>query len=110
MALRGEALWLPDRYGDLWTAETPVDLAALDAGTWDLRLTLRFRDGTSREATAHALAGPGLLRRRAIPELHYGVVLVRPYRTHAGALALRTAPGWRGMTTVVRRRLGRLVH
>ncbi|MFF4348990.1 glycosyltransferase family 2 protein [Streptomyces sp. NPDC001530] len=110
VGLRRKAALLPDRYGDVWTAETPVDLSALGAGTWDLRLTLRFRDGTSREATAHALAGPGLLRRRAVPDARHGVLLAQPYRTHAGALALRTASGWRGMTDVVLRRLKRLVH
>ncbi|MFI6489294.1 glycosyltransferase family 2 protein [Streptomyces sp. NPDC050564] len=110
VGLRREVNFLPDRYGDVWTARTPVDLAALGAGTWDLRLELRFRDGTSREATAHALAGPGLLRRRAVPDARRGVLLVQPYRTHAGALALRTASGWRGMTDVVHRRLKRLVH
>jgi glycosyltransferase involved in cell wall biosynthesis len=110
VGLRREVNFLPDRYGDVWTARTPVDLAALGAGTWDLRLELRFRDGTSREATAHALTGPGLLRRRAVPDARRGVLLVQPYRTHAGALALRTASGWRGMTDVVRRRFKRLVH
>jgi len=110
VGLRREVYWLPDRYGDVWTAETAVDLSALGAGTWDLRLRLRFRDGTSREATAHALAGPGLLRRRAVPDARHGILLVQPYRTHAGALALRAAPGWRGMTDVVRRRLTRLLH
>ncbi|WP_406330465.1 glycosyltransferase family 2 protein [Streptomyces sp. NBC_00203] len=107
---RVAAVFVPDRYGDLWTAGTPVDLSALGAGVWDLRLKLVFRDGTSREATAHALTGPGLLRRRAVPDARHGVLLVQPYRTHAGALALRTASGWRGMTEVVRRRLGRLLH
>ncbi|MEU6093224.1 glycosyltransferase family 2 protein [Streptomyces sp. NPDC047079] len=103
-ALRPDA----DRGG--WTAETPVDLAALGAGTWDLRLTLRFDDGTSRETTAHALDGPGLLGRRAVPSVRHGVLLVQPYATHSGALALRVASGLRGVTTVVGRRLRRLVH
>jgi glycosyltransferase involved in cell wall biosynthesis len=110
VGLRLEAALVPDRYGDTWSAETPVDLSALGAGTWDLRARLRFRDGTSREVTAHALADPGLLRRRAVPDARHGVLLVQPYRTHAGALALRTASGWRGMTEVVRRRLKRLLH
>ena len=96
--------------GDGWTAEVPVDLQALGAGTWDLRLTLRFDDGASRDTTAHALAGPGLLRRRAVPSLRYGVLLVQPYATHSGALALRVAPGVRGVVSVVSRRLRRLLH
>ncbi|ULR51077.1 glycosyltransferase family 2 protein [Streptomyces deccanensis] len=95
---------------DSWTAEVPLDLAALGKGTWDLRLRLRFADGSRRETTAHALAGAGLLRRSALPSTRHGVLLVQPYATHAGALAVRLAPGWRGLTEVVRRRLKRLLH
>ncbi|MFB6844581.1 glycosyltransferase family 2 protein [Streptomyces sp. NPDC056373] len=96
-----------------WSAETAVDLAALaalGAGTWDLRLRVRFRDGASRDVTAHALDGAGLLRRSAVPSARQGVVLVQPYSTHSGALALRVAPGVRGVLSVVRRRLRRLLH
>ncbi|MGW3630270.1 glycosyltransferase [Streptomyces sp. NPDC005122] len=100
----------PDPDRGSWSAETPVDLSALGHGTWDLRLRLHFRDGTHRDVSAHAVGGPGLLRRRVVPDTRHGVLLVQPYRTHAGALALRLAPGWRGMTEVVRRRLGRLLH
>ncbi|MFF3910879.1 glycosyltransferase family 2 protein [Streptomyces sp. NPDC001848] len=95
---------------DGWTAETPVDLAALGAGTWDLKLTLRFDDGTSRETAPHAVTGAGLLRRQAVPSPRHGVLLVQPYATHSGALALRVASGARGVTSVVRRRLRRLLH
>ncbi|MFI8089921.1 glycosyltransferase [Streptomyces sp. NPDC086080] len=96
-----------------WIAETPVRpdwLAALATGTWDLRLRLRFRDGSTRRATAHALAGPGLLRRGALPSVRHGVVLVRPYATHSGSLALRVATGVHGIVPVLRDRLGRLRH
>ncbi|MGW7499088.1 transferase, partial [Streptomyces luteogriseus] len=96
-----------------WSAETVVDLLALAApgvGTWDLRLRIRFRDGASRDVTAHALTGAGLLRRRAVPSARHGVVLVQPYTTHSGALALRVAPGVRGVLSVVRTRLRRLLH
>ncbi|MFI0967259.1 glycosyltransferase family 2 protein [Streptomyces sp. NPDC021080] len=110
VGLSGTAALVADRYGDSWSARIPVRLPALGAGVWDLRLAVRFRDGTSREVSAHALGGPGLLRRRAIVDAHHGVLLVQPYRTHAGALGLRTAPGWRGMTEVVSRRLRRLLH
>jgi hypothetical protein len=95
---------------DTWSAEVPVDLATLGDGTWDLRLRLRFKDGTHRDTTAHAVAGPGLLRRSALPSARHGVLLVQPYATHAGSLALRLAPGWRGLTDVVLRRLKRLLH
>ncbi|MFD8738884.1 glycosyltransferase family 2 protein [Streptomyces sp. NPDC059618] len=110
VGLTGTAALVADRYGDSWSAETPVDLSALGAGVWDLRMTVRFRDGTSREVSAHALDGPGLLGRHAIPDVRHGVLLVQPYRTHAGSLGLRTASGWRGMTEVVSRRLKRLLH
>ena len=95
-----------------WSAETAVDLLALAApgiGTWDLRLRIRFRDGSSRDVTAHALTGAGLLR-RAVPSARHGVVLVQPYTTHSGALALRVAPGVRGVLSVLRARLSRLLH
>ncbi|MET9175331.1 glycosyltransferase family 2 protein [Streptomyces misionensis] len=95
---------------DLWTAELPVDLGALGAGTWDLRLTVRFADGAEREVTAHARTGAGRLRRRAVPSVRYGVLLVQPYATHSGALALRVATGVRGVTRVLRNRLRRLLH
>ncbi len=95
---------------DSWTADVPLDLAALGSGTWDLRLRLRFADGGRRETTAHAVAGAGLLRRSALPSARHGVLLAQPYATHAGALALRLAPGWRGLTDVVLRRLTRLLH
>ncbi|WP_328499378.1 glycosyltransferase [Streptomyces sp. NBC_00414] len=95
---------------DSWTAEAPVDLAALGSGTWDLRLCLRFHDGTSRETTAHASTGPGLLRRSVAPSRRRGVLLVQPYATHTGSLALRIAPGLRGAAAVLGRRLRRLLH
>ncbi|GAA3493641.1 hypothetical protein GCM10019016_007400 [Streptomyces prasinosporus] len=96
-----------------WSAEAAVPpdrLAAFGTGTWDLWLRVRFRDGSSRRVTAHALAGPGLLRRRAVPSPRHGVVLVGPYATHSGALALRVATGVRGATSVLRGRLRRLLH
>jgi hypothetical protein len=95
---------------DVWSAEVPVDLAGLGAGTWDLRLTVRFADGAQREVTAHALTGAGRLRRRAVPSVRHGVLLVQPYATHSGALALRVATGVRGAAKVVRGRLRRLLH
>jgi glycosyltransferase involved in cell wall biosynthesis len=95
---------------DSWWAEVPVDLSAIGSGTWDLRLRVHFRDGTRRDTTAHAAEGPGLLRRTVMPSGRHGVVLVQPYATHSGSLALRLASGRRGMTAVLRRRLRRLFH
>ncbi|MFE8946204.1 glycosyltransferase family 2 protein [Streptomyces sp. NPDC007856] len=93
-----------------WSAELPVDLAGLGAGTWDLRLTVRFADGAEREVTAHALAGAGRLGRRAVPSARHVVLLVQPYATHSGALAVRMATGVRGVWQVARSRLRRLLH
>ncbi|GHE52117.1 glycosyltransferase family 2 protein [Streptomyces capitiformicae] len=100
----------PEPESGHWSAEVPLDLEALGSGTWDLRVRVRFKDGTHRNTTAHAVAGTGLLRRRALPSARHGVLLVQPYATHAGALAVRLAPGWRGLTEVLRRRLKRLLH
>ncbi|MGW0704903.1 glycosyltransferase [Streptomyces sp. NPDC002643] len=104
------APWTAQPEFESWAADIPLDLTALGNGTWDLRLRLCFRDGSHRETTAHAVAGTGLLRRSALPSARHGVLLAQPYATHAGALALRLAPGWRGLTEVVRRRLKRLLH
>ncbi|MEU6179449.1 glycosyltransferase family 2 protein [Streptomyces coeruleorubidus] len=110
-AVRGTTALVPS--AGAWSAETTVDLPALAApgvGTWDLRLRIRFRDGVRRNVTAHALTGAGLLRRSAVPSARYGVVLVQPYATHSGALALRVAPGVRGVLSVAHGRLRRLLH
>ncbi|MGW2225361.1 glycosyltransferase [Streptomyces formicae] len=96
--------------GATWTATVLLDLASLDSGVWDVRLRLRFADGTSRDSTAHALAGPGLLRRTVVPGGRHGVLLVQPYATAAGNLSVRVAPGVRGVAEVVRRRLSRVAH
>jgi hypothetical protein len=92
------------------SAEVTVDWAAFRAGTWDLRLRVRFRGGAYREVTAHAVTGAGLLRRRAAIGAGHAVVLVQPYATHSGALALRVAHGSRGVLSVLRGRLRRLLH
>ncbi|MFJ4715775.1 glycosyltransferase family 2 protein [Streptomyces sp. NPDC088785] len=97
--------------GGLWTTTVLLDLSALGrSGTWDIRLRLHFADGRARDTTAHAVHGPGLLRRVAVPSRRHGVLLAQPYATHSGALALRTAPGLRGAVSVLRRRVRRLLH
>ncbi|GHD99703.1 glycosyltransferase family A protein [Streptomyces alanosinicus] len=93
-----------------WSAELPVGLGALGAGTWDLRVTVRFADGAERDVTAHALTGAGRLRRSAVPSARHGVLLIQPYATHSGALAVRVATGVRGVLQVARGRLRRLLH
>ncbi|MEU5795267.1 glycosyltransferase family 2 protein [Streptomyces sp. NPDC047813] len=95
---------------DLWSAELPLDVGALGAGVWDLRLTVRCANGAQREVTASARAGAGRLRRRVVPGLRHGVLLVQPYATHSGALALRVATGVRGLARILRGRLRRLLR
>ncbi|MGW1891736.1 glycosyltransferase [Streptomyces sp. NPDC002004] len=90
-----------------WVTDALVDLSALTAGTWDVRLRLHFADGTTRDTTPHATTAPDLLRRTAIPSRRHGVLLVHPYATHSGSLAVRVAPGLGGVVAVVRRRAGR---
>ncbi|MFE5028790.1 glycosyltransferase family 2 protein [Streptomyces sp. NPDC056656] len=109
-ARRRTVTLVPGRDAGTWEAETSLDLSALAAGTWDLRLHVNFADGTSRDASAHAVTGPGLLRRTTLPSLRHGVLLAHPYATHSGALAVRLAPGVRGALAVARGRLNRLVH
>ncbi|MER8116106.1 glycosyltransferase family A protein [Streptomyces sp. NPDC094031] len=94
----------------LWSAELPLDVGALGAGVWDLRLTVRCANGAQREVTASARAGAGRLRRRVVPGLRHGVLLVQPYATHSGALALRVATGVRGLARILRGRLRRLLR
>ncbi|MFH8563678.1 glycosyltransferase family 2 protein [Streptomyces sp. NPDC017988] len=106
--LRRTAAFGPERPGETWTAEVLLDLGSLDDGVWDLRLRVRFADGTTRESTAHAVAGPGLLRRTVVPNGRHGVLLVQPYATQAGNLSVRLAPGVRGVAGVAKRRLTRL--
>ncbi|TXS41896.1 hypothetical protein EAO75_34350 [Streptomyces sp. uw30] len=80
------------------------------ARAWDLRVRVRFRGGAYREVTAQARAGAGLPRRRAVMSARHAVVLVQPYTTHSGALALRVAPGLPEAMSVARDRLRRLLH
>ncbi|MFE0176393.1 glycosyltransferase family 2 protein [Streptomyces sp. NPDC059002] len=96
--------------GGTWAATVLLDLGSLDGGVWDIRLRLGFADGTARDSTAHALAGPGLLRRTVVPGGRRGVLLVQPYATQAGNLAVRIAPGVRGVAGVAKRRLARVAH
>ncbi|MEU2559013.1 glycosyltransferase family 2 protein [Streptomyces longispororuber] len=108
--LRRTAVLHTEAPGETWAAEVRLDLGALDGDVFDLRVRLLFADGTSRTTTARAVAGPGLLRRTALPHARHGVLLVQPYATGAGNLAVRLAPGARGVAEVARRRLTRLAR
>ncbi|WP_156722398.1 glycosyltransferase family 2 protein [Streptomyces apocyni] len=108
--LRRTAAWSAGTDPDpVWTAEVLLDLGALPSGVWDLRLRVRFADGTVRETTARAVPGPGLLRRRVLPDRRHGTVLVQPYATHSGSLSVRVAAGMRGVVGVLRSRSRRLL-
>ncbi|MBW5425799.1 glycosyltransferase [Streptomyces sp. BG9H] len=108
--LRRTAAFAPERPGETWTATVLLDLGALDGAVWDVRLRLHFDDGTSRDTTARAVAGPGLLRRTVVPGGRRGILLVQPYATQAGNLSVRLAPGVRGVAGVVKRRAARFVR
>ncbi len=108
--LRRTAAFGAERPGETWLATVLLDLGSLPGGVWDLRLRLHFDDGTARDSTAHAVAGPGLLRRTVVPSRRRGVLLVQPYATRAGNLAVRLAPGVRGVAGVAKRRLARLMR
>lgn len=108
--LRRTAAFGAEQPDGTWVAEVGVGLGALDGDVWDLRLRLLFDDGTTRETTARAVAGPGLLRRTVVPGGRRGVLLVQPYATQAGNLAVRLAPGVSGVAAVARRRLARVVR
>ncbi len=111
--IRRTAAWQadPSDTEGSWTAEVLLDLGALDpaAGAWDLRVRLRFADGTYRETTTRAVEGPGVLRRTAVRDMRRGVRLVQPYATSGGNLAVRVAPGVRGVAQVVGRRVRRVL-
>ncbi|WP_129287314.1 glycosyltransferase family 2 protein [Streptomyces sp. GZWMJZ-114] len=106
---RRSASLAPGPTSGTWTASLRLHLTELEAGTWDVWLMLAFADGTTRTTRPRALPSSGRLRRSAIPSRRHGLVLVHPYATHSAALALRVAPGARGMGDVVRRKVGRWV-
>ncbi|MEV6316708.1 glycosyltransferase family 2 protein [Streptomyces sp. NPDC051776] len=101
----------------VWTADVLLDVGAVasagaprERGTgpdaWDVRVRLRCADGSSLYTAARA-TGQGL-RRAAVPGGRRGLVLVQPYATSGGSLAVRIAVGPSAATAVVRRRLRRL--
>ncbi|MCM2575768.1 glycosyltransferase [Streptomyces meridianus] len=95
--------------GNSWTAEAILDLDALaPAGAarpevWDVRVRLRCADGSSLYTAARA-GGPGLRRTAAVSRRH-GLLLVQPYATSGGSLALRVASGPRPAAGVAADRL-----
>ncbi|MER6317472.1 glycosyltransferase family 2 protein [Streptomyces sp. NPDC001581] len=104
----------PDRNGG-WIAVLPFRLADLAVTgrrqglrrmqAWNVGVRVECADGSSVFTSLRP--GGRLLRRRALPSSRYGVLLAQPYRTGAGALALRLAPGAEGALYLVRNRLHR---
>ncbi|WP_308369218.1 MULTISPECIES: glycosyltransferase family 2 protein [unclassified Streptomyces] len=101
---------------DGWEAELPLRLPALAVAgrrrglrgmqAWDVRVGVRCADGTSLETALRPFGG--LLGRRVRLSSRYGVLLVQPYRTAAGSLAVRLAPGVKGVLALVRSRFDRV--
>ncbi|MFJ8308191.1 MULTISPECIES: glycosyltransferase family 2 protein [unclassified Streptomyces] len=97
-----------------WSGQVPVALARLAAaggrGTqiWDLRVRLNTPAGPGPHTALRAQ--PSGLRRTAVPGSRYGVLLVQPYRTASGSLAVRLAPGVQGAFGVVGGKLRRLTR
>ncbi|MFE8944584.1 glycosyltransferase family 2 protein [Streptomyces sp. NPDC007856] len=110
-AHRYEAEWEAEPGGEGWRAVVAADVAALCAGgaitTWDAWVTLTFRDGES--ATRPLRAGSGL--RRLVRMGRRGrVLLLQPYATNSGCLAVRVADGLSGVRRVVAGRVARRVR
>lgn len=107
-AHRCEGVWEARPDGDGWRAVVTVDAAALcehgTITTWDAWVTLSFRDG--EPVTRPLRAGSGL--RRLVRVGRRGrVLLLQPYATTSGCLAVRVADGLVGMRAVVAGRLAR---
>ncbi|TSB21427.1 glycosyltransferase family 2 protein [Streptomyces benahoarensis] len=99
---------------ETWTAEVALDLTALadlgpvaDTGpvAWDLVAQVHCADGSGFRASLRA-SGPGL-RRRVLLSRRHAVLLVQPYATTGGALALRVAAGVRSVWRIAAARLRR---
>ncbi|MER0445582.1 glycosyltransferase family 2 protein [Streptomyces sp. Edi4] len=97
-----------------WSGQVLVPLTRLAAaggrGTqiWDLRVAL---SGAAPGGPCTSLrARPSGLRRTVVPARGYGVLLVQPYRTSSGSLAVRLAPGLQGALGVVGGKLRRLAR
>ncbi|MFJ3517847.1 glycosyltransferase family 2 protein [Streptomyces sp. NPDC090131] len=94
---------LPFRLADLAVTGRRRGLRRMQA--WNVGVGVRCADGSSVFTSLRPRGR--LLRRQALPSSRYGVLLAQPYRTGAGALALRLAPGAEGALDLVRNRLHR---
>ncbi|WP_344032077.1 glycosyltransferase family 2 protein [Streptomyces luteireticuli] len=93
--------------GSGWTARLrfgPGPLASHGTRTWEVRVGLHCtHGGVLRTAARPADALPR--RRIPVPSLRHGVLLLRPYATGGGALAVRVVVGVGGVLVAVARRL-----
>lgn len=107
---RGTATLLPEADG--WRAEPRWDLEEVAAHgddrvvVWDLWARLHCRTGPP--VVTAVRAGAPRARRGAVPSRRHGLLLVQPYATADGSLALRVAPGARGLLAVTANRARRL--
>lgn len=69
--------------------------------SWDIRLRLRFEDGSSLATSLRMLDG---MQRRLVPSARHGVLLVQSHATASGSLALRVASGMHGALDIARAR------
>ncbi|MBV9022437.1 MAG: glycosyltransferase family 2 protein [Streptomycetaceae bacterium] len=94
-----------------WRARVVIDASALCERdvitTWDLGATLVFRDGGSVATAVRAGAGLG---RRVQVGRRGKVLLLQPYATSSGWLALRVADGLAGVRRVFAARLRRRIR
>ena len=105
---------VPRLDGASYTAELRLDFDALAdrctpgrrVDVWDLRMRVSCENGRYLRAALRPV-GPRP-RRAAVPSRRHGLLLVQPYTTHGGSLALRLAPGARGLLGVGARRVRRL--
>ncbi|MGX1884824.1 glycosyltransferase family 2 protein [Streptomyces sp. NPDC055287] len=100
--------------GSSWTAEILLNGLDMLAGrqaykldVWDVWARVRCADGSSLYTSVRA-TGSGL-RRSVVPDRRHGVMLIQPYATAGGSLALRVAPGPAAAAVLVTRRLRRLM-
>lgn len=110
-AHRYDTAWEAEPRGNYWRAIVTADVTELCEGgtitTWDAWVTLTFRAG--EPVTRPLRAGSGL--RRLVRVGRRGqVLLLQPYATNSGCLAVRVADGLAGVRRVLAGRLGRRVR
>ncbi|WP_369386635.1 glycosyltransferase family 2 protein [Streptomyces sp. CG1] len=111
MAHRFDTAWEAEPRESRWRAVVTADTSELCEGgmitTWDAWVTVTFRNG--EPVTRPLRAGSGL--RRLVRVGRRGqVLLLQPYATNSGCLAVRVADGLAGVRRVLAGRLARRVR